>query len=183
MKKSFFIISLFFISLIAVAAEAAPIVSFTWSSVESKTVLSPNINNDVTHYHWIIQDKNGDNNSETSWVEAEDLHDHITYLEQGTYFVKIIGKNSSSGETNQFTDQVKVSVTQEYIEPEEQTPEEEQGSKILKSLPEPLKSFFMERNQMELLLFLFLVLLILAYVSRRKKKKVFIEVKLFNESK
>lgn len=160
-----------------------PRVSFTATSTESKTVLRPTMNSDVTEYKWSITGKRDAYNLETGWIPYADKANHISRLETGTYFITITGRNTDTGLTHSFTNEVKVTVTEEYVKPKKEVEEVEIGSRIINSLPEPFKSFFKERSGFELALILLASILILAFITRRKKIKKFIKLERHHEKR
>lgn len=180
MKKIIFlVITILLFASFTVSAD--PQVSFTATSVENKTVFSPNLNADVTHYKWSIIGKRDAYDYETGWIAYADRGDHISILDSGSYFVTIEGRNINTGLTSRFTNEVKVSVDEEYVEPIEEEIEEDIGSLIIHNLPEPLKTFFLRRSPFELLLIVLASLLILAVITRRKKINVYVKLERFYE--
>jgi len=179
--KIFTILLLIFTTFFTTFAEADPNVSFTATSVENKTVLRPNINSDVTHYKWSIIGKGDAYNLETGWIPYVDRSDHISMLESGTYFVTITGRNANTGLSDEFTNEVKVSVKEDYVKPSEEEKKGDIGSLIINSLPEPLKTFFSERNEVELGVIVLGSILLLAIATRRKKTKKYIQLEAHHE--
>lgn len=156
---------------------ANPQVSFTSISIENKTVLKPTLNCDVTHYKWSIIGKRDAYNLETGWIPYCDRGNHISMLESGTYLVTLTGRNTNTGLSDTFTNQIKVRVTEDYVEPEPLSQDTgDIGSRIINSLPQPLKTFLQQRSQLELLLIVIAILLFLGFLTRRKKLRRIIKV-------
>lgn len=182
MKKIFYItITLFILFSISVNVKADPQVKYTWTSVEHKTVLIPTLNNEVDEYKWIILGKRNSYSSETEWIDYEDRRNHISMLETGTYFITLTGRNTTNGLTSSFTNAVKVSVKEKYIEPSEEEEEIEIGSMIINNLPEPLKSFFKNRSQGEIMLIILGLFLLMFLITKRKKVNKYIKLERFYE--
>jgi len=182
MKNKILFLFLFILLCFSVSVKASPAVSFTATSVESKTVLAPSMNTDVDEYKWSIIGKRDGYNLETGWIPYADRANHITVLETGTYFVTITGRNTDTDETTSFTNQVKVTVHEDYVKPEDTKVEEESiGSRIINALPEPLKTFFSERNSLELGFIVICFLLVIAFVTRRKKIEKFLELERYEK--
>ena len=156
--------------------DANPSVSFTTTSTENKTVLSPNLNSDVTHYKWTIIGKKGGYNSETEWIPYADRGNHISMLGTGDYFITITGRNADTELVAKFTNRVKVTVKEDYVRPSKEIIEEDIGSRIINSLPEPFRTFLSERSGVELLFIILLPLLFLGIITRRKKAKKYIKL-------
>ncbi len=178
--RCLFIIILVFTTFFTTHVGAVPGVSFTATSTGLKTVLTPSLSSDVTHYKWSIIGKGDAYDSETGWIARADSGEHISMLDNGGYFITITGKDSS-GATRSFTNEVRVSVKADYVKPEEEVVEEDIGSLIINSLPEPLKSFFKARSSFELLLIVLVSILILAYVTKRKKVEKYIKLERYGE--
>lgn len=174
-----FVMLIFCLCLVTLAG-ADPKVSFTFKSGESRTVLSPVINGEVSDYKWTIVGKNNNYYSDTGWIPYTNVGDHTSILDRGTYFVTIAGRNITTGQTDEFTNEVIVRVKSEYVkQSQEQQVTENIGSRIINSLPEPLKSFFLQRSGLEMALIIFGFLLLIAIVTRRKKVKKYVELKRY----
>jgi len=173
-----FTIFLFFNISITVCAD--PVVSFTSSSRESKTILTPTINADVTDYRWSVIGRRDSFDLETGWIPRSDVGDHVSILDDGSYFVTITGRNTDTDLTSSFTNKVTVTVHEDYVEPPVEVAVGVGYSRIINSLPEPLKSFLKERSGFELLLIVFGSLMVLGVVTRRKKIKKYISLETYN---
>ena len=176
-----FVLLLTAICILNITAHAS--VSFTYNSRESKTIIIPNINSDVTHYRFVIMGTKTRYDSSTSWISFDDVHNHISMLDADNYIVTIIGRNTTSGLTSKFTNTVVVTVTEEYVEPEEEVILEDIGSKIINAMPEPFKSWFKARSGFELFILVLSSLVILFIVTRRKKKETHVILERFYEQR
>ena len=156
---------------------ADPNVSFTSTSVRNKVVLYPNLV-DITHYRWLIESNK--TRSVTGWIDYADRSKHISILDSGTYTVTLIGRNINSGLNDKFSSEVKVSVK---VDEEETTttPKADEGSNIIKFLPEPIKSFLKSRSDLELFLLIVVPLLLVVFLTRKKQKKIFFKVEVYND--
>jgi len=173
MRKSFLLL-LLTLFIFTTLADASPQISFTSSSRNGKVILTPTVNNDVTHYKWETVMKGGGYESETEWINSVNLVDHISYLDSGHYFITLKGKNISSNEETSFTNTVVVSVDEDAVSTDEEAIKESGFSLIISNLPEPLRSYLQDRNDVELSLIVASCLFVLFLVSRRKKKKKFV---------
>lgn len=177
MKRIIYLMIIIIPFFISFTVNANPSVSFTVTSIENKTVLTPNINSEVSHYKWSITGKKDAYNSETDWIPYADRADHISILEPGIYFVTITGRNTTTELSSKFTNQIKVNVEEEYVEPsKEALAEESIGSRIINNMPEPLRSFFQGRSDFELLLIILVTLLLIGIATRRKKVNKYIKL-------
>ena len=160
---------------------ASPTVSFTYLSVENKTVLTPVINSEVDEYRWTIYNKNNSYNSNTEWIPRENAREHVSILHNGKYFVTIEGRNNTSGDTRSFTNEIKVRVRNETIEEEEpaQGVLEDIGSRIVNMFPEPIRSFLIQIGAFGIAVIIFGFLFVLAIVTRKKKVKEYVELKKY----
>ena len=178
--KSLILMVLMLFSLVSIV-EGSPTARFTYQIQNEKIILTPTVNDDTTHIKWIIDGKENDFYSETRWIPVDDINDHTTYLDSETYFVTLVAKNNTSNENNSFTRQLQVYVKQDKITPPTETEEMGFQSKIIQSLPEPLKGFFNARSQGELGLLLLFSLLLLGLLTRRKKIKKYVQLVRYND--
>jgi len=162
-------------------ASAAPQVSFTYTVYRGKVTLSPVINSDVTEYKWSFIGKRSEVEFETEWITRADLVDHVTILEKDIYFITITGRNTDTDQTDTFTNQVRVYVKEDSEAAEEPVEEEDIGSRIIQSLPEPLRSFMQKRTPGELFVMILAGLLFIGFVSRRKKIKKYVQLERYHE--
>lgn len=173
MKKIFILFLSFFI-FTSIVVDASPQVSFTSSSYNNRITLRPSLNSDVTHYKWTIEMKGGRYNSETGWIASDDINNHIVFIENGHYFVTIHGKNTQTNEKTSFTNKIVVSAEEDYIEPESETAEQPIISRLIRSIPEPIRTFLLERNSFELWLIVIGILSGIFLITRKEKKKKYV---------
>lgn len=174
MRKTFLLLIILAVFLFANIAYASPSVSYTSSSYNGKVTLIPTINSDVTDYKWEMIKKGGGYESETQWITSGDITNHVSYLDSGHYFVTMKGRNTTTDEEVSFTNKVVATVRESYVRPEEPVIEEDIGSRIINSLPEPLKSFLLRRNSFELGLIIIGSLLGMLLISRRERVKKYV---------
>jgi len=181
MKYVFLLLSILLLLGCSSVALAAPEVSFTYSVYRGKVTLSPVVNSDVTEYRWSFIGKRNEVEFETEWIPRSDAVDHVTILEKDTYFITITGRNTDTDQTDTFTNQVYVYVKEDSESTKEPVEEESIGSRIIQSLPEPLRSFMEQRTEGELLLMILAGILLIGVVTRRKKIKKYVQLERYHE--
>jgi len=173
----FFIVLFFYVFIVG----AVPMVSFTMDSNEGVRIFSPILNADVSHYRWDIHGGGDSYDFHTDWIPAVDVHDHVSVLERGTYYITLEGKNVTSGLTCQFTNELTVYHGEGVVVSDEEEVVEGVGSRIINGLPEPLRSFMLDRSEFELFLMVFGFLFLLAIVSRRRKVNKYLKLERYDE--
>jgi len=177
MRARILLVMLILMSSSIMLVEASPKVLFTFTSVESKTVLHPVINSEVSDYKWTITGKDKNYYSETEWIPHTFTGDHTSILDSGTYLIVMTGRNVTTGETNDFSVEMGVSVKNNTVTlTQKQSAVVAFESHIINSLPEPLKSFFLKLSGFEIGLVILGFLLLMAIATRRKKVKKYMEL-------